>query len=47
MLADEVVQSVLRTPPEDPGDDVPFVLLCDAARVLCRLAALHRDEVYR
>jgi hypothetical protein len=48
MLADELMQSVLRTPPDDPGDgDVSFALDCELARVFCRLAALHRDEEYR
>ena len=44
MLADELMQSVLRTP--HPAD-VSFALECDAARVFCRLAVLHRDEEYR
>lgn len=48
MLADELMQSVLRTPPGEPeGRDVSFALNCEMARVLCRLAALHRDEEYR
>jgi hypothetical protein len=48
MLADELMQSVLRTPPGEPeGRDVPFALRCELARVFCRLAALHRDEEYR
>ena len=48
MLADELMQSVLRTPPEEPnGRDVPVALTCELARVWCRLAALHRDEEYR
>lgn len=48
MLADELIQSVLRTPPSEPdGLDVPFGRKCELARVLCRLAALHRDEEYR
>ncbi|HEY3043039.1 MAG TPA: hypothetical protein VGJ39_03390 [Vicinamibacterales bacterium] len=48
MLADELMQSVLRTPPDEPGDrDVSFALDCELARVFCRLAALHRDEEYR
>ena len=48
MLADELMQSVLRTPPSEPeGRDVPFALNCELARVLCRLAALHHDEEYR
>lgn len=44
MLADELMQSALRTP--HPAD-VTFGLECDAARVFCRLAVLHRDEEYR
>jgi hypothetical protein len=44
MLADELMQSVLRTPQRA---EVPFALECDAARVFCRLAALHRDREYQ
>jgi len=48
MLADELMQSVLRTPPSEPeGRAVPFAVECDLARVFCRLAALHHDEEYR
>jgi hypothetical protein len=48
MLADELIQSVVRTPPLEPGGrDVPFALRCDLARVFCRLAALHHDAEYR
>jgi hypothetical protein len=58
MLADELVQSVLRTPPEeaDPtslnndgraGINIQVTLNCELARLFCRLAALHRDEEYR
>ena len=48
MLADELMQSVLRTPPEEPDSrDVPVALNCEMARVFCRLAALHRDGEYR
>jgi hypothetical protein len=48
MLADELMQSVLRIPPAGPEDrDVSFAVNCDLARVFCRLAALHRDEEYR
>lgn len=48
MLADELMQSVLRTPPDEPhGRDVPVALTCELARVFCRLAALHRDDEYR
>jgi hypothetical protein len=44
MLADELMQSVLRQP---VADSSPFVVRCDAARVQCRLAALHREPEYR
>jgi len=48
MLADELMQSVLRTPPAEPaGRDLSFALRCDLALVFCRLAALHRGEEYR
>jgi len=48
MLADELMQSVLRTPPEEPdGCDAPVMLNCELARVYCRLAALHCDDDYR
>ena len=47
MLADELMQSVLRTPPAEPDAAVSFALNCELASVLCRLAALHRDEEYR
>jgi hypothetical protein len=48
MLADELMQSVLRTPPEEPdGRDAPVTLKCELARVYCRLAALHRNDEYR
>jgi hypothetical protein len=48
MLADELMQSVLRTPPDEPdGRDVPARLHCELARVFCRLATLHRDDEYR
>ena len=48
MLADELMQSVLRTPPAEPDDgDARFTLNCELARVFGRLAALHRDEEYR
>ena len=42
MLAEELMQSVRRVA---PGHDI--VVDCDAARVLCRLAALHDDNDYR
>jgi hypothetical protein len=48
MLADELIQSVLRTPPaEEEGRDRSFAVNCELARVFCRLAALHHDEEYR
>jgi hypothetical protein len=43
MLADEVIQSALRNPPGGAS----FAHQCRLARVMCRLAALHRDEDYR
>jgi len=56
MLAEELVQFARRTLWDDEhaafraapheGADV-FVLNCEAARVLCRLAALHHDDDYR
>ena len=56
MLAEELTQFSLRTlwDAERGGfyEDAarlakPFVLNCEAARVLCRLAALHLDDDYR
>jgi hypothetical protein len=48
MLADELMQSVLRAPPvEADGGDAPVMVECELARVFCRLAALHRDDEYR
>jgi uncharacterized protein YyaL (SSP411 family) len=55
MLAEELVQFARRTLwdetdggfYEQPGTDVkPFALNCEAARTLCRLAALHRAQEY-
>ena len=43
MLAEELIAIVMREPP--PGGDL--VIACEAARVLCRLAALHDDPGYR
>jgi uncharacterized protein YyaL (SSP411 family) len=43
MLAEELVQTSMPTIAGDP----PFGEACDAARVLCRLAALHDDADYR
>jgi hypothetical protein len=42
MLAEELMQPVRRAA---PGDNI--VVDCEAARVLCRLAALHDDRDYR
>jgi hypothetical protein len=56
MLAEELTQFSLRTLWDAEGggfyEDVarvakPFALNCEAARVLCRLAALHLDDDYR
>jgi hypothetical protein len=55
MLAEELVQFARRTLWDDDQaafratDETPdaFVLNCEAARVLCRLAALHHDDDYR
>jgi hypothetical protein len=47
MLADELMQSVLRTPHGVARGAAPFALECDAARLFCRLAALHRDAEYQ
>ena len=46
MLADELMQPSRRTR-RQTNADAPFALTCDAARVFCRLAALHRDDDYR
>jgi hypothetical protein len=43
MLAEELMQ-IARRRLADEGD---FVTCCDAARVLCRLAALHDAAEYR
>ena len=43
MLADELMQSVLRQPVQGAS----FISRCDAARVQSRLAALHREPEYR
>jgi uncharacterized protein YyaL (SSP411 family) len=48
MLADELMQSTLRTRTDEPAiGKAPGAVQCDVARVYCRLAALHRDEEYR
>ena len=43
MLAEELIAVALRQPPVDAD----LVVQCEAARVLCRLAALHEDPDYR
>jgi uncharacterized protein YyaL (SSP411 family) len=43
MLAEELMQIARR----EPWPETDLVGLCAAARVLCRLAALHDDEAYR
>jgi len=45
MLAEELVQHA--RPRLMSGDELPFAVGCDAAAVLARIAALHRDEDYR
>ena len=54
MLAEELMQFAKRTLWDEQGGGFfdglgpkPFGLNCEAARVLCRLEALHRDEEYR
>jgi uncharacterized protein YyaL (SSP411 family) len=47
MLADELTQSMLRTAWPHGEGLARFALECDAARLLSRLAALHRDEEYQ
>ena len=47
MLADELMQTVLKTPEMQNGSDAVFTLRCELVRVFCRLAALHRDDEYR
>ena len=46
MLAEELMQSARRVDPSHASRSV-FVVHCDAARVFCRLAALHDDAAYR
>ena len=46
MLAEELMQLSLRELLNDAGGDT-LVEQCEAARVLCRLAALHGDPEYR
>jgi hypothetical protein len=45
MLADELMQSVLRVPVGGPQPALR--IRCEWARVCCRLAALHRDPEYQ
>ena len=45
MLADELMQLVVHAPSGER--DAPFAVTCEAARVFCRLAALHHDDEYR
>ena len=46
MLAEELVQLSVRELLDEAGGDT-LVGHCEAARVLCRLAALHDDPEYR
>jgi uncharacterized protein YyaL (SSP411 family) len=46
MLAEELMQSARRAEPER-ASPTAFLVHCDAARVFCRLAALHDDADYR
>jgi hypothetical protein len=46
MLAEELMQTARRADP-DRASPSAFVAHCDAARVFCRLAALHDDAEYR
>jgi len=43
MLAEELIAIAGR----DPASEADLVIACEAARVLCRLAALHDDPDYR
>jgi hypothetical protein len=43
MLAEELIAIAGR----DPSSEADLVIACEAARVLCRLAALHDDPDYR
>ena len=43
MLAEELIQDARR----GPWDEGDLIVHCGAARVLCRLAALHADDAYR
>jgi hypothetical protein len=46
MLADELVQTVLKTR-ETPSGAAYAAIQCELVRVICRLAALHRDDEYQ
>jgi hypothetical protein len=46
MLAEELMQNARRVDPSHASRSA-FVVHCDAARVFCRLAALHDDAAYR
>jgi hypothetical protein len=46
MLAEELMQTARHADP-DRATSAAFVTHCDAARVFCRLAALHDDPDYR
>jgi len=49
MLAEELMQFALNLEPGtlEPGTLEPFLSSCEAIRVLCRIAALHKDAAYR
>ncbi|HEX4346894.1 MAG TPA: hypothetical protein VHZ73_04940 [Vicinamibacterales bacterium] len=47
MLADELMQHSTRRWWGTSGWDAPFPEACAASRVMCRLAALYRDDEYR
>jgi len=45
MLAEELMQTARRTAPD--ADAATIAVMCDAARVFCRLATLHDDAGYQ
>jgi hypothetical protein len=47
MLADELMQFARRQWWTPSGWNAPFADACEASRVMCRLAALYRDDDYR
>jgi hypothetical protein len=47
MLADELMQFARRQWWTSSGWNAPFAEACEASRVMCRLAALYRDDDYR